>query len=219
MATARSTKLSTKEREAINHAIGVGVAQFGDYLQWREGGRLLVEDRLVNVATAAGNAVLAAKALAAGAQNAYATGIVQPGHPRVLSITGGASGQNGIVTIRGKDVDGNTITDAITSNGTAVVQGTKAFKKVTSIDLPAFTNDTSDTIAVGTTTKLGFTRKLEHNTVMFTFVDDALEGTPPTVTASKTAVSGNFFVPNTVPNNTRDYVIYYMTTAPVVSTL
>ena len=44
-----------------------------------------------------------------------------------------AEDTNGILTITGLDVDGKTITEDITPNAGVTVQGTKAFKKVTSI--------------------------------------------------------------------------------------
>src|SRR2546421_12686342 len=64
--------------------------------------------------------VLAATNLAAAAQT-ITTMAAQPDFPRNITITGGFAGQNGVVTINGTNIRGATITENITSNGTATV--------------------------------------------------------------------------------------------------
>ena len=124
------------------------------------------------------------------------TGITNPDVPRCVSITGNASGITGNVVITGTNMLGQTITDTIVADGTTTVQGAKAFLTVTSIVVPV-RNAPSDTIAIGRGTKLGLPVTLPHNTVIRTFYNNTLEGTPPTVATSGTAIESNTALLNT----------------------
>lgn len=100
-------------------------------------------------ANASTTAILAATALLVSAQAGFTTGLNDPDFARFLTVKGGAAGQNKTVTIHGTDISGNVISEAFTLNGTSTVNGTKAFRTVTSVDLPAWNAD-GDTVAVGT---------------------------------------------------------------------
>jgi len=90
------------------------------------------------IATAAA-AVLAQTNLGAEAQT-ITTNITDPGAVRALSVVGNVSGIIDDVVITGKAYDGSTISETFTLNGTTIVNGSKAFKEITSVALPAQTN-------------------------------------------------------------------------------
>ena len=104
-------------------------------------------------APAAAN-VLAATLLTAAVQT-ISTGITNPDFPRILSIVGNDGNVTGNVVITGTNIRGEAITDTIAANGTNTVAGVKAFKTVTSIQLPVYAVAGTETISVGITDKLG----------------------------------------------------------------
>lgn len=93
--------------------------------------------------------VLAAKAVALHGDGVHAamnlgavvqeilTGITSPAVPRGLSIVGNVAGIAGDVVIDGKDAQGAVISETLAINGAGTVNGTKAFKAITGIHLPA----------------------------------------------------------------------------------
>lgn len=139
---------------------------------------------------ASATAVHAAVTLTASAQT-VTTAITSPAVPRNVSVTGNASGITGNVVVTGTNYNGDTITETIALSGTSTVAGTKAFKTVTSIALPAKTNSSGDTVSVGIGSALGLQYKLAHNTVIFAFLDNTKEATAPTVTVSASALESN----------------------------
>jgi hypothetical protein len=161
----------------------------------------------VAAAIAAAN-ILALTALAAGATTLVTTGIVQPDVPRCLSIVGNAVGINGNVVITGKNTAGVVITETLVANGVTTVNGTKAFMSIDSILLPA-QNAGGNQISVGVTNKLGLCHRLLHNTVVFAFLNNVKEGTPPTVATDPNSVELNLVTLNSALNATV-VDIYYM---------
>jgi hypothetical protein len=145
--------------------------------------------------------------------------ITDPDFPRVLSITGNAEGITGNVAIEGTNIDGGAITDTIALSGTSTVDGVKAFKTVTSITVPAKTNDSGDTVTVGTTVKLGLDKLLPNfsggaiDSVLMAACDGTYETTRPTVAADADEIEKNFITFNTAPNGTRDLVVVFITAA------
>jgi len=79
--------------------------------------------------------------------------------PRNITATG-ASGADAILNVIGTDVYGNVITETITLNGTATIQGAKAFKTITSITPAGGTGLGATDVTVGTGSKLGLPVKL-----------------------------------------------------------
>lgn len=71
-----------------------------------------------------------------------------PTVPRRISITGGVAGMVGNVTIHGINTSNNIISEDIALNGTNTIFGLMVFKRVDSIDYPAYTNP-GDTVSVG----------------------------------------------------------------------
>lgn len=64
------------------------------------------------------------------------TGITNPAVPRALSIVGNVAGITGNVVIKGTNYANEAITETLALNGTATVNGNKAFMTVTEVDLP-----------------------------------------------------------------------------------
>lgn len=119
------------------------------------------------------------------------TAITSPAAPRNILIKGNAGSIAGNVVITGKNYADETITETIALNEANAVEGNKAFKTVTKINVPAKTNVSGDTVSVGWGDKLGLPWKLSHNTVLKSYLNNALEGTAATVTTSSSAVESN----------------------------
>ncbi|HBV97774.1 MAG: hypothetical protein JL50_02965 [Peptococcaceae bacterium BICA1-7] len=134
--------------------------------------------------------VLAATALTAEAQ-VITEGITNPAAPRNIIVKGNAAGVAGDVVITGTDYAGGAITETIALNGATAVEGVKAFKTITQIDLPVETHAGTDTVSAGWGDKLGLPYLLTHNTILAAYLDNTKEGTAPTVTVSATAIESN----------------------------
>lgn len=90
--------------------------------------------------------------------------------PRNLTATGTA-GSNHVITVTGKDQYGNTMVENLTLNGTAVISGVKAFKKVTNVAVAA--GASGDTFDLGWGNVLGLPFVLPAvGLVKDVFVDD-----------------------------------------------
>lgn len=145
--------------------------------------------------------VLAATALTASAQHISA-GLTNPAFPRNIIVKGNASGNAGNIVIHGTNYDGKVITETIALSAAAAVEGNKAFKTVTLIDLPSETHAGTDTVSIGWGNKLGLAYKLPFNTIEKTYLNNAKEGTAPTVTTSTTDLESNTVKLNTALNGT-----------------
>lgn len=145
---------------------------------------------------ASDTAVHAAITLPTSGTTTVNTGITNPTVPRALRIKGNAAGITGNVVITGTNYNDDVITETIAANGANAVECNKAFKTITQIVVPTRTQ-ASDTISVGFNEKLGLPYLLAHNTVIFAFLDNAKEGTAPTVTVSSTALESNTIDLNT----------------------
>jgi len=142
--------------------------------------------------------VLAATALTDEAQS-ITEGITNPAVPRNISVVGNASGITGDVVVTGTNYADDEITETIALNGVSVVEGDKAFKTVTEIELPVETDAETDTVAVGWQNKLGLPYKLAHNTVIpgMTYLDNSAEATDPTVAVDAADIESNTIELNT----------------------
>lgn len=134
--------------------------------------------------------VHAAIALTAATQ-AITTGITNPAAPRNIRIKGNAAGIVGDVVITGTNYAGEAITETIALNGNLAVDGAKAFKTVTQIDLPVETHVGTDTVSVGWGDKLGLPYLLAHDTVFAAYLDNVKEAVAPTVAVSATDIESN----------------------------
>lgn len=129
-------------------------------------------------------------------------GITQPDVPRSVKIKGNAAGITGDVVITGTNIADEVISETLSLNGTTEVVGNKAFKTITSIQLPVETNPGTDTVSVGTANKLGLPYLLERDTVIAAYRDNVKETTAPTVTTSTTAIEDNTILLNSALNGT-----------------
>lgn len=103
------------------------------------------------------------------------------------TITDGAEDTNGKLTITGKDVNGNVITEDIIPDGGVTVQGNKAFKMITSIVGSGWAQNgaTPDTIVIGFGEKVGLTELISAvGDVLLVGFDTALVNAPTVAVAS-----------------------------------
>lgn len=131
----------------------------------------------------------------------------QPGIPRNITATaGGTAGDIAAiqVVITGTNVNDEVITEtlaAFTVNTPGTVAGTKAFKTITSVTIPAH-DGLGATTAIGWGEILSLPYKLPYNTVLATYLNGVKEGTAPTVTTSVTVLESNTIDLNSALNGT-----------------
>lgn len=146
-------------------------------------------------------------AAVAGTAQEITTGITNPAVPRNVTATaGGTAGSIKAiqVVIEGTDMNGKVITEtlpAFTVDTLGTVEGSKAFKTITKITIPAH-DASSGTTAIGWGDKLGIPYKLPFNTVQLAFLNKAKEGTAPTVAVSETVLASNTVKLNSALNGT-----------------
>lgn len=162
-------------------------------------------------AAAANAVVLAAQSVAA----LVTAGITNPDFARVLSIVGGGGTHtaSGNVVIIGTDIRDQVITDTIALNSNTVVNGVKAFKTVTSVDLTGVSGiGAASTVSVGISAILGLGRCMSEDSYINGQVNNVYEATRATVTISATVISLNTVSFNTAPNASRNFVAWQLTT-------
>lgn len=148
-----------------------------------------------------------------GSPQTITTGITQPDVPRNVTATaGGTAGDIKAiqVTVAGTNDEGVAITEtlpAFTVDTAGTVVGSKAFKTVTSITIPAH-DGTGATTAIGRGAKLGIGERLARNSVRAAYLGGTIEGTAPTVAVSATALESNTVSLNSALNGT-DVTIDY----------
>lgn len=131
-----------------------------------------------------------------GTEQTITTGITKPDVTRVITATaGGTAGDIGAIqiTINGTNDDDEVIQEVLpvfTVDTPGTVTGSKAFKTVTSIVAPAH-DGLAATTEIGIGDVLGIPFKLDHDTVLKTYLDDVLEETAPTVVTSSTVLESN----------------------------
>lgn len=127
------------------------------------------------------NGVLSATALTDAVQT-ITTNITNPDHARNLSVKGNAGGVQGNVVITGTNIADEVITETIILNDDSNVLGNKAFKTITSIQLPVEFNVGTDTVSVGWGDKIGLPYKLVQNTVLHAHLNNVRESSYTVVT-------------------------------------
>lgn len=135
------------------------------------------------------------------------TAITNPLVPRTVTATAGGTAADIkaiAVTVTGTDINDEVLTEVLpvfTVNTAGIVQGTKAFKTVTSISIPAH-DGTGATTAIGFGDKYGLPYKRAHLPVVAAYLNNALEATAATITASATVLSLNTIDLNSASNGT-----------------
>lgn len=170
------------------------------------------------VAAGTTTAVYGPQASATTSQTIIET-FTQPDVPRALSITVGgtaSSVEDSSVVVTGTNIEGKTITETfVTTGGSAgTINGSKAFKSVTSLFIPA-QRGTAATFAIGTRNLLGVNHRLfNSNTTVKVYSATTVYGTltlqaQPTVVSNGADVELNTVSPATTPDGTTFYVICY----------
>jgi len=156
---------------------------------------------------AVGNATVHAAITLTTSQQTITTGITNPDVPRTITITGNQAGEAGNVVIAGTDAAGTSITDTIALSGTSTVEGVRAFKTVTSITVPAKTNE-GDTVSVGWGKKLGLPHKVYNAACLLVklFSGSADSGT----LSVHSDLSKNLFALNGTPDGIKVVDLFYI---------
>lgn len=113
----------------------------------------------------------------------------------ITATAGGTSGDIKAVQVivEGTNINDETISETLpifSADTTGTVVGSKIFKTVTKITIPAM-DGTGATTAIGFGDILGIPYLLEHNTVLRACLNNVAETTAPTVTASATVIESN----------------------------
>jgi hypothetical protein len=154
------------------------------------------------------NAAVHANILLTAAPQTITTGITNPAVPRVLSVVADNAGVVGNVVINGTDMADAVIADTLALNGITVVVGTKAFKTVTSIQVPVETT-APDNVSVGTADVFGLPHKV-YNALcllvkLFNGATDA-----GTLTVNATDLCKNLYDPAGTPDGAKLLDLFYL---------
>lgn len=123
-------------------------------------------------------------------------GLSDPFYPRNITATaGGVAGDIKAiqVVIEGEDMAGNVISEtlpAFTEDTAGSVAGSKAFRHVSKVTIPAHDGNGATT-AIGYGNLLGLPYKLQADTVIAALHNNIRESNPPVVATSTSDVSGN----------------------------
>ncbi len=136
-------------------------------------------------------------------------------YPRNVSVTTDdhVAAYTGNVAFTGLDVAGNSISESLALSNNATVVGVKAFASVSSIVVDAQIN-TTGSIQFGFGAKLGLTRKAKTRNTILSVIKEIVAGTVVTNGVFVTAATGlpyGTYAPNTPPDASTDYVVYYET--------
>lgn len=124
------------------------------------------------------------------------TEITNPSTPRNITATAGGTVTDIkaiAVIIEGTNFNDEVITETLpvfTVDTAGSVAGSKAFKTVTKVTIPAH-DGVLATTSIGFGEILGLPAKLDHNTVLKTYLGNVVETTAPTVTVSSTVLENN----------------------------
>jgi hypothetical protein len=133
-----------------------------------------------------------------GAEAVVTSGFSQPDVPRNVTATAGGAGGDikAIqVVVDGTNAEGVAIQEtlpAFTVDTPGTVAGTKAFKTVTQVTIPAH-DGTGATTAIGFGDVLGIGERLARNTVNRAYLAEVAEATAPTVVADAADLEDNTF--------------------------
>lgn len=179
----------------------------------------LIERQYIENPAAAGTTdILSADAgVVAAAAVTISTFVAQPDVTRAVQLTiGGTAADIGTctATINGTDFHGQVISEdfSVTANTAETLQGAKAFKTVTSIDLPAACEDSpyGATWSAGYSEKIGMKRCMaQAGHVVFTTVSGAYETTRATTANDAANIEGNTVDFNGTMDGAADFEIFF----------
>jgi len=115
----------------------------------------------------------------------------------------------GTLDIVGTDIDDQVLTETLTPLIGSTIQGTRAFKTVTSVTGVGWvTGGNDDTITVGFGELIGLPDLCVNNTVLFAVFNAVREATAPTVTFSTTVLALNTVDLNSALNGSAVQIYY-----------
>ena len=152
--------------------------------------------------------VHAAVTLGDGVPTVVTTAITNPDYPRNVTIKGNAAGIAGDVVITGTNILDEEITETIALNAATEVLGTKAFKTVTQIDLPARTT-AGDTVSIGRGKIFGVPHIVDNAGLLLVKLFDGSTDSG-TLAVDDDEIEKNVFSLNGTPNGTKGVDLYYL---------
>lgn len=150
-----------------------------------------------------------------GSPQTITTAITNPAVCRNITATAGGTNTDIkaiSVVVTGTNINDEVITEtlpAFTVDTAGTVTGSKAFKTVTSIAIPAH-DGTGATTSIGFGSKIGLEYKLLSNTIQQARLGGVKEGTAPTVATSTSAVESNTATLNSALNSTAVQIDLYV---------
>lgn len=134
---------------------------------------------------------------------------------QVYAVTGGGEAlvQKTFV-ITGLDINGQVLSEslvvgALGAGANATTQGVYAFKSISSVYVPADASGVPGSYEFGFGKKLGLSRPLTQGGMIAEFMSNAA-AVAGTVVLSTTGLPNGTYSPNSDPNATRDWVVYYI---------
>lgn len=167
-----------------------------DSIMLNRGFIVLFQVSAANAVAADTDAIIAGIAASAADPVVTSEGFTNPGAARnITATTRGTAGDVKAVQVivEGTNMNNEPITETLpvfTVDTLGTVSGSKAFKTITKVTVPAM-DGAGALVDIGFGEKLGIPYKLAHNTVLKTFLDNAPEGTAPTVTVDSANLEGN----------------------------
>jgi hypothetical protein len=185
----------------------------------------LTRDIFTNPLTADVDAIKTSFATLAAAYTYSGTdlnGVVGAGEmdfARNITVTGTAGALEALeaktMTFTGVDRDGQVLQENLAisarlggTSGTDV--GIHSFHRISSIYIPGDASGTPGSYEIGFGVKFGLSRPLTQGGLMREFTNDAAPGGAATVVFSPTALPNGSVQFNAAPNDTNDYVVYYI---------
>ena len=206
------TTLQIEQLDRVNvasqRAGGLGTLLYGQLVLPDAGSLGIMSPLRYRSTPAVGTATYAHAAITLTASTqTVTTGTTNPDFPRILTVKGNASGNAGNVVLTGTNFNDEVITETIALNGSSEVLGTKAFKTLTSIALPAETHAGTDTVSIGVGNKFGFPAVISNTGLVFAknFNGSVDAGT---VTAS-TTVEGSIYAVAGTPDGAKYLDLYF----------
>ena len=151
-----------------------------------------------------------------GTEQTITAGITDPPTPRnVTASSGGTAGDIKAiqVTVHGTNEDDAVINEVLpvfTVDSATTVVGSKAFKTVTSVVIPAH-DGTGATTSVGLGAKLGMGVKLSRDAIVAAFLNGVFETTRPTIAFSSTVIESNTADLDSALDGNEVIIDYYLT--------
>lgn len=134
------------------------------------------------------------------------TAVMSPPRNVTVTLSDSAATWQGKATVYGLDARGSVVSEELTLANNTTVAGVKAFKKVTKIVVDAQVN-TSGTLSFGFGALIGLAKVPVARAGLAVAIKEIYDG--GVVTNGTISATNATYAPNTAPNGTHDYAIYY----------